>query len=122
MRESKHVFLTATYNVVWILSGEYDEAPLPLPSSSMTNRLGELGPFTLGIGATMLMDGLMNDLFFHNLNSGNWLKVKLISPQGQAGAFGAKTRVYPAGQTGENLLGMRESRSNHGYQVEKSGR
>jgi len=56
-----------------------------------------------------------NWLVRNNFNSGNWLKVRLISPSGQAGAFGAKTRVYPAGQAGEKLLGFRESRSNNGY-------
>ena len=44
-----------------------------------------------------------------------WLKVKLISPAGQAGAFGAKTRVYAAGDAGGRQLGMRESKSNYGY-------
>ena len=54
-----------------------------------------------------------NHLFRNDLNSENrgWLKVRLISPQGQAGAFGAKTRVYAAGK----LLGLRESKSNSGY-------
>ncbi|MFQ5638212.1 MAG: FG-GAP-like repeat-containing protein, partial [bacterium] len=56
-----------------------------------------------------------NWLVRNNFNAGNWLKVKLISPQGQAGAFGAKTRIYPAGQAGGQQLGLRESRSNNGY-------
>lgn len=56
-----------------------------------------------------------NWLVRNNWNSGNWLKVRLISPSGQAGAFGAITRVYPAGQTGGAALGMRESRGNSGY-------
>lgn len=45
----------------------------------------------------------------------NWLNVELVSPQCQAGAFGAKTRVWVAGQVGVELLGMRESRGNNGY-------
>jgi len=45
----------------------------------------------------------------------NWLKVKLISPQGQAGAFGAKIYIYPAGQKIRTPLAMRESKSNYGY-------
>ena len=46
----------------------------------------------------------------------NWLKVKLLSPGGQAGAFGAKVKVYPAGAKGEDsLLGFREAGSNYGY-------
>jgi hypothetical protein len=45
--------------------------------------------------------------------SNNWLKIRLVTSQGQLGAFGAKTRVYPAGTT--DLLGLRESRSVNGY-------
>ncbi len=47
----------------------------------------------------------------------NWLKVELawgIAPgQCQAGAFGAKTRVFEAGTT--NLVGLRESTGNRGF-------
>ncbi|MGH7595531.1 MAG: PQQ-dependent sugar dehydrogenase, partial [bacterium] len=56
-----------------------------------------------------------NWLIRNDFNAGNWLKVRLISPQGQAGAYGAKTRVYPPNQAGGALIGMRESRSNNGY-------
>ncbi|MDZ7291416.1 MAG: FG-GAP-like repeat-containing protein [candidate division KSB1 bacterium] len=56
-----------------------------------------------------------NWLIRNDFNSGNWLKIRLISPQGQAGAFGAKTRIYPPGQAGGTLIGLRESRSNNGY-------
>jgi len=54
---------------------------------------------------------IRNDL----CGGGNWLKVRLRAGNGQAGAFGAKTYVYPAGQAGGALLGMRESQSNCGY-------
>ena len=56
-----------------------------------------------------------NLLIRNDAAAGNWLKVRLVSPDGQAGAFGAKTRIYPAGQLGGTLLGLRESRSNNGY-------
>jgi|GEM_PF-2494563 len=56
-----------------------------------------------------------NWLIRNDFNAGNWLKIRLISPQGQAGAFGAKTRIYPANQAGGALVGMRESRCNNGY-------
>jgi enediyne biosynthesis protein E4 len=56
-----------------------------------------------------------NILIRNDLNSGNWLKVKLISPSGQAGAFGAKVTVYASGQTDGQRLGYREARSNTGY-------
>jgi hypothetical protein len=46
----------------------------------------------------------------------NWLKMRLVSPGGQAGAFGAKVRIYPAGKGGKGpLLGFREPKSNYGY-------
>ncbi len=56
-----------------------------------------------------------NWLVRNNFNAGNWLKIKLVAVNGQVGAFGAKTRIYPAGQAGGTLLGLRESRSNNGY-------
>mgnify|MGYP003572208615 FL=1 len=51
--------------------------------------------------------------------AGNWLRVELVSPTCQAGAFGARTRIYAAGEalTG-TLLGMREPRGNHGYHAQ----
>ena len=54
-----------------------------------------------------------NIIFRNNYNSGNWLKVKLITKRGQIGAFGAMVYIYSAGTN--NLLGMRESKSNYGY-------
>jgi len=51
----------------------------------------------------------------NNFNSGNYLKVRLVSPEGQAGAFGSKVFIYPAGQAGGTILGMREAKSNLGY-------
>ena len=56
-----------------------------------------------------------NALLRNDCSTGNWLKIELISPQGQIGAFGAVTRVYRAGTIGEQLIGYRESRSNNGY-------
>jgi hypothetical protein len=52
--------------------------------------------------------------------AGNFLRVELVSPTCQAGAFGAKTRIYSAGFAGVDaeLLGMRESRGNHGYHAQ----
>jgi len=55
-------------------------------------------------------------LIQNNLNStNNWLKIQLISPQGQIGAFGTKTSIYPPFQPDAPLLGFRESRSSSGY-------
>jgi hypothetical protein len=56
-----------------------------------------------------------NCLIRNDLPGGNWLKVRLISPQGQAGAFGAKIRIHEVDQAGTKLLGLREARSNTGY-------
>ena len=56
-----------------------------------------------------------NWLVRNNLNRGNWLKIRLISPQGQTGAFGAKISIYDATAAGMPPLAIRESRSNNGY-------
>jgi len=56
---------------------------------------------------------IRNDLDLVASNVNNWLQVELISPLGQAGAFGAKVSVVPAG--GGALIGMREAKGNHGY-------
>jgi hypothetical protein len=55
-----------------------------------------------------------NRLVRNDNDGGNWLKVRLRSPQGQAGAFGAKVHLF-AVDVGNTFLGMRESRSNNGY-------
>ena len=54
---------------------------------------------------------IRNDL---NVGSTNWLKIRLRSRQGQAGAFGAKVVVYPSAG-GTRPLAFRESRSANGY-------
>jgi len=54
---------------------------------------------------------IRNDLSSTN----HYLKVNLVSPQGQAGAFGAKAYVYAGGNMNGTLLGFREARSNNGY-------
>jgi hypothetical protein len=58
-----------------------------------------------------------NWLIRNDFDGGRWLKIRLVSPQGMAGAFGARTRIYRAGEAGQPdaLLGLRESRSNYGY-------
>ncbi len=57
-----------------------------------------------------------NFIIRNNLcDGGNWLKVRLITANGQVGAFGAKTTIYPADQAGGQPLTMRESQSNCGY-------
>lgn len=60
-----------------------------------------------------------NFLYRNDYDGGNnWLKVKLIAKNGQAGAFGAKVKIYPAGQTGGKLLGFREAKSCYGYMAQ----
>ena len=60
-----------------------------------------------------------NYLIRNDLSNGNWLKIKLVSPCGQAGAFGAKIKVFAAyledHDEDNELVGFRESRSNNGY-------
>ncbi len=53
------------------------------------------------------------------LDAGNWLRVELVSENGQAGAFGAKVSVFPAASGGGGaLIGMREAKGNHGYHAQ----
>jgi hypothetical protein len=61
-------------------------------------------------------------LYRNELNGGNWLKVRLISPQGVGGAFGAKVLVYEQGHLGESdrLLGMREANGGYAYCAQNS--
>jgi hypothetical protein len=55
-----------------------------------------------------------NRLIRNDYSGGNgWLKVRLTSPQGQAGAFGAKVRVYLPGTA--TLIAFREARGAYGY-------
>jgi hypothetical protein len=63
-----------------------------------------------------------NRLVRNELNSGNWLRVKLISPQGQSGAFGARLKIYMAGDVKGKMLAQREARSNQGYLAQNDPR
>ena len=61
-----------------------------------------------------------NMLVRNDLSTGggrDHLNVRLISPAGQAGAFGAKVKIYEAGHAGElaYLVCFREARSQEGY-------
>jgi len=49
----------------------------------------------------------------NNFDAGNWIKVQLTSPFGQAGAFGSKVRVYRAGTS--QLVAFREAKNVYGY-------
>ena len=74
------------------------------------------GDLDFAIGARLGRNTLIrNDI---DAAAGNWLRVELVSPSCQAGAFGARTRIYAAGDVGGTLLGMRESRGNHGYHAQ----
>jgi hypothetical protein len=55
-----------------------------------------------------------NRMIRNDYTGGNrWLEVRLTSPQGQAGAFGAKVRAYVAGTN--TLIASREARGAYGY-------
>jgi hypothetical protein len=69
------------------------------------------GDLDFAIGAKRSSNWLVRN----DVSGTKWLKVVLISPQGQVGAFGAKVAIYPDGMIGAGMLGMRESRSNNGY-------
>ena len=49
----------------------------------------------------------------NNFDAGNWIKVQLTSPFGQAGAFGSKVRVFRAGTS--QLVAFREAKNVYGY-------
>jgi hypothetical protein len=69
------------------------------------------GDLDFAIGAKQSSNWLVRN----NVTGANWLKVVLISPQGQRGAFGAKVSIYPDGLIGSAMIGLRESRSSNGY-------
>jgi hypothetical protein len=55
-----------------------------------------------------------NRLIRNDYSGGNrWLEVRLIGPQGQAGAFGTTVRAYVAGT--DTLIAFREARGAYGY-------
>ena len=56
-------------------------------------------------------------LFRNNANSVNYIKLRLTSPSGEAGAIGAKVWVYRTGGLGEekSLLAYRQVGSSTGY-------
>jgi hypothetical protein len=58
-----------------------------------------------------------NTLFRNDRNDSNWLRVELIGPRGDAGAFGAKVYVYDERHVDERafLRGFREARGATGY-------
>jgi hypothetical protein len=71
------------------------------------------GDLDFAIAATDSRNWLVrNDI---DLAAGNWLRVELVSPQCQAGAFGAKVSVFRVPGDGGALAGMREAKGNHGY-------
>ena len=58
-----------------------------------------------------------NTLFRNGQNDSNWLRVRLVGPRGQAGAFGTKVYVYDSRHVDDpaHLRGFREARGATGY-------
>jgi hypothetical protein len=58
-----------------------------------------------------------NTLFRNDLNDANSIRVRLVSPAGQAGAFGTRVYVYDSRHVDEptHLRGFREARGATGY-------
>jgi hypothetical protein len=58
-----------------------------------------------------------NTLFRNDLDDRNWIRVRLVGPRGDAGAFGAKVYVYEERRVDEPafLVGFREAESATGY-------
>ena len=69
------------------------------------------GDLDFAIGAKRSSNWIVRN----NVSGPNWLRVVLISPRGQLGAFGTTVAIYPDGRVGARMIGMRESRSNNGY-------
>ena len=69
------------------------------------------GDLDFAIGAKLSSNWLVRN----NVGGANWLKLILISPQGQRGAYGSKVTIYENGVVGSPTIGTRESRSNNGY-------
>lgn len=81
------------------------------PRAIAFSDIDDDGDLDFAIGAKRSRNWLVRN----NLTSGNWLKVGLVSPSGQKGAFGAKIKIYAAGQLGGQLLAFREARAMNGY-------
>jgi len=100
-------------------SGNFSAGP-PVPVSGINDPraiafadIDNDGDVDFAIGVKRSRNWLVRNDYTGN---NNWLKVKLVSPGGQAGAFGAKVKVYPVGVGGKgSLLGLREAGSNYGY-------
>jgi hypothetical protein len=71
------------------------------------------GDMDFAIGAKRSRNWLVRNGLGDQMN--RWLKVKLISDRGQAGAFGAKVRVEDGPAERRRLVGFREARSGNGY-------
>ena len=98
-------------------NGNFEEGPvIPVsgindPRSISFSDIDNDGDVDFVIGSKRSRSYLIRN----NLKTGNWLKIKLISANGQAGAFGAKVYVYPVGQIDGKIWEMREARSCNGY-------
>jgi hypothetical protein len=96
-------------------AGRFSSGP-PLPAAGISDPRGIAfadidldGDLDFAVGAKRSGNLLVRN----DLAGGNWLRVALVSSEGQAGAFGAKVRVHRAGSRA--LLGFREARSSQGY-------
>ena len=69
------------------------------------------GDVDFAVGAKRSRNWLIRNDFDH----GNWVKIRLRSRHGAAGAFGAKVAVYDRSAAGQLPLATRESRSANGY-------
>ena len=125
-------------DVIYINDGEGRFAPGPsLPTGALDDPraiafadIDADGDLDFALGVKRTPNALIRNV---GAPGGHWLKVRLTSPQGQAGAFGAKVWVRVAvndapgasgvdaivqdGQGGETgrLLGFREAHGAHGY-------
>ena len=98
-------------------SGQFSPgAPVPVggisdPRAIAFADIDDDGDMDFAVGAKRSRNWLIRNDF----NSGRWIKIRLRSRQGQAGAFGAKVTVYDPVAGGGMPLATRESRSANGY-------
>ncbi len=96
-------------------SPEFDPGPINDPRGIAFADIDSDGDMDFFYAQKRAYNRLIRNDF--NASNGNWLKIKLVSTNGQAGAFGANVKTYGPGQAGkpDAMISFREARSQEGY-------
>jgi hypothetical protein len=94
---------------VFVFGSEMPVTGIDDPRTSALADIDGDGDLDIAVSA----DKSRNFLFQNDYNAGNWLKLQLTSPSGQAGAFGSKVTLLDR-STGESI-GMRQASGAYGY-------